>query len=377
MPEQPFHIVLERLYKDVDGRNSSPIAQSNIRSDDKCICLWTDINECDGNITLPDLSTVSKPGDVVYKQYPSTNEGMLHWTLFQFQTFGSIIDDDIVKLNGDIIENIMRTFPQISITFKGLMRTKHGIAMCGYPSFNVDDIRHQFRRGVKDIVEPHPQNICHITLIRFGNNPCANVISELIERYSSTTFSTIDVKLWKYGFGTWMQRREDVKIVKEIYTPLWILHRGLSSGPDRIIENNISHIRQMLDDGWSVEVDLRMNDGVVYIGHDEDSVNILPEQDLEILLIHPRVYIHCKNLEMCSYLSSLKIVGCKYFVHDTDDATLTSNGKIWCYPRKWCNTNCIVVLPENDEHISKNVLTKSYVYGVCSDFTPSYFMLLK
>ena len=52
------------------------------------------------------------------------------------------------------------------------------------------------------------------------------------------------------------------------------------------------------------------------------------------------------------------------FMHDQDDATLTSKGYIWVYPGKRLVPDCIVVLPDGK--------VPDYISGVCSDNVEDY-----
>ena len=71
-----------------------------------------------------------------------------------------------------------------------------------------------------------------------------------------------------------------------------------------------------------------------------------------------------KNLEALEKLQKLKT---KYFWHQEDDYTLTSNGYIWTYPGKKLSKKSICVLPE----LNKKKLPKS-ISGICSDFIEKY-----
>jgi hypothetical protein len=56
--------------------------------------------------------------------------------------------------------------------------------------------------------------------------------------------------------------------------------------------------------------------------------------------------------------------GAPFFSHDKDEAILTSNRYIWCYPGNQAGINSIVVMPER----CKMVLDYSKIAGVCSDY---------
>jgi hypothetical protein len=365
-----FFNELKTLYDSIDSKNFLPQPQSNISSNETCVCLWANVNENEHNITPPNLDCVSRSSDVVYNIVPSAKDGILHTTLFQFQTFGIDVSYDTVIKNGETVESVLRNFPRLSIEFRGVMRVKHGIVMCGYPSYNINRVRDEFRHAIKDIAEPHPQDICHMTIIRFGENVDDRIadINAFVKRHKDTAFGCLNISSWNYGYGTWMQTT--AKIIRTIHTPEWIFHRGLSMGPDKSLENSMDNLFQMINDGWSVETDLWMIDGNIYIGHDNNNLKLVSSKELKCLFDSPRVYIHCKNLEMLGWITT-QTLAAQYFFHDKDDAVLTSKNIPWCYPGKFCN-GCIIVLPEL---LPENpCLFLKTVRGVCSDFGPKHFV---
>ena len=138
-----------------------------------------------------------------------------------------------------------------------------------------------------------------------------------------------------------------------------IAHRGNLSGPDREKENTTDTIRKALEEGFDVELDVRLVDGNWFLGHDSPDYLFNPD-----LLKDQRIWTHCKNYNALSALVTEPAVNC--FWHQEDDFTLTSMGYIWAYPGKLCrgsNSMSICVMPEwDDMKIPENI------YGICSDF---------
>jgi len=133
-----------------------------------------------------------------------------------------------------------------------------------------------------------------------------------------------------------------------------IAHRGNISGPSKY-ENEPSYILEALKEGYDVEIDVWMIEDKVFLGHDN------PEHLVEFNFVkNDRFWCHCKNIEALYFLSSNHI---RSFFHDSDEATLTSDGYIWTYPGKKLTDKSICVMPEKDNwNLPKNVA------GVCSDF---------
>lgn len=137
-----------------------------------------------------------------------------------------------------------------------------------------------------------------------------------------------------------------------------IAHRGNTSGPSSA-ENEPVHIVVAISQGFDVEVDIWMNNDGIFLGHDWPQHQV-DETYLED--IQPHAWFHCKNIEALGYFAH-NMPDAKYFWHQEDDYTLTSNGYIWTYPGKTATSKSIVVLKEQAD-LSKY----EGVYAVCSDY---------
>lgn len=139
-----------------------------------------------------------------------------------------------------------------------------------------------------------------------------------------------------------------------------ISHRGNINGRFESYENEPAYIDHAIEFGYDVEIDLWMNDGVLYLGHDAIqygiTLNWLEERK-------SKLWIHCKNVDVIEYLSNKDL---HYFWHEEDTLTLTSKGYMWVYPGKQPVIGSIAVMPEiHNDDISK-------CYGVCSDYIQKY-----
>jgi hypothetical protein len=121
---------------------------------------------------------------------------------------------------------------------------------------------------------------------------------------------------------------------------IFISHRGNLEGPSPQNENKIAYIKHILDlTQFHVEVDVWCINNILYLGHDEPG-EIVPTEWFSSL----RFWFHAKNVEALQYLQRLHRV--KYFWHQEDDYTLTSNHKIWTYPGKQLVAGSVAVVPE-------------------------------
>jgi hypothetical protein len=139
---------------------------------------------------------------------------------------------------------------------------------------------------------------------------------------------------------------------------LKIAHRGNTKGPSPR-ENHPLYIEEAIYLGFDVEIDVRLIDNQLWLGHDEPQY---PTSQNFIDRYKDSLWIHCKNLEALEYFVNLK-KDYKYFWHEEDSYTLTSNGLIWTYPKKPITNKSIIVLQDNSLiHSYKNA------FGICSDY---------
>ena len=140
-----------------------------------------------------------------------------------------------------------------------------------------------------------------------------------------------------------------------------ISHRGNINGKNEERENAPDYIDEAIDKGYDVEIDVWMEDGFLYLGHDNPQYRILQhwlEERVE------KLWIHCKNFEAMRWFTL--IGGFNHFWHQEDDFTLTSKGIIWTYTGKETTPKSICVLPENSNNEVGECL------GVCSDYIENY-----
>jgi glycerophosphoryl diester phosphodiesterase len=141
-----------------------------------------------------------------------------------------------------------------------------------------------------------------------------------------------------------------------------ISHRGNLTGSNPNRENSLPYVQEALDKGFDVEIDIWLNDGVFYLGHDaiqyEVTLDWLKERKNNL-------WLHCKNIEAIEWFNSLTVVY-NYFWHQEDTVTLTSKSFIWAYPGKQPINRSIAVMPEifND--------TLNSCIGICSDYIQNY-----
>lgn len=142
-----------------------------------------------------------------------------------------------------------------------------------------------------------------------------------------------------------------------------ISHRGNTNGKFESYENEPNYIDSAINQGYDVEVDVWIIDGLLYLGHDK------PQYGVDFRWIRDRLsklWIHCKNIDAMIYLKECGY-SINYFWHQEDDVTITSLGYFWTYPGKKITKNSIAVMPEIKQFDNIDIS-----YGVCSDYIKNY-----
>jgi glycerophosphoryl diester phosphodiesterase len=143
---------------------------------------------------------------------------------------------------------------------------------------------------------------------------------------------------------------------------LLIAHRGNLTGPNPNEENKPSYIQKALDAGFSVEIDLRVKDDKLYLGHDYAQY---PVSEDFLIKNKSKFWVHCKD--NVAFTKALQLnLNC--FWHNTDDYTMTSYGYVWCYPNKLpVGKMSVTVLPEMHDTVS-TINKDNNMFAVCSDY---------
>tara|TARA_R110001606_G_C15309239_1_gene643454 strand:+ start:741 stop:1196 length:456 start_codon:yes stop_codon:yes gene_type:complete len=140
----------------------------------------------------------------------------------------------------------------------------------------------------------------------------------------------------------------------------YIAHRGNMNGPSAL-ENHPDHIREALQAGFDVEVDVWLIDGDIWFGHNE------PQYPAHITVLNNRYWLHCKNIEALRFFGGIEINEANVFWHESDDYTLTNKRFIWTNIGKDLTGRSIMVMPEVTDSTLENTLDVDCA-GICSDW---------
>lgn len=121
-----------------------------------------------------------------------------------------------------------------------------------------------------------------------------------------------------------------------------ISHRGNLEGLNPLWENNPAYIEQAMLKGFEVEIDLWVEDGECYLGHDDPQYFV----PMEWLAKYKDVFwIHCKNKEALEKMCN-SVVKFHYFWHESDRYTVTSQGFGLVLVGQFPYKNSVIVMPE-------------------------------
>lgn len=141
-----------------------------------------------------------------------------------------------------------------------------------------------------------------------------------------------------------------------------ISHRGNITGRIPESENQPEYIQDTIIIGYDVEIDVRMKEGELYLGHDYPQYKI----ELEWLLERrDSLWIHTKDFESLNLLIDK---GLRVFFHEQERQTIINNTNlIWSHDLGSISNKSIIPLLDLQSinrygHLAQNV------YGVCSDY---------
>lgn len=133
-----------------------------------------------------------------------------------------------------------------------------------------------------------------------------------------------------------------------------IAHRGNREGSRPEFENAPRYVKEALSAGYDVEIDVRYEDGMWYLGHDSPKYEI-PFDFLRL----PGLWCHAKNIRALELMLTVKKINC--FWHENDECSLTSHGWIWTFPTNNPGPKCICIYRDIKSGIHLGCA------GICTD----------
>jgi hypothetical protein len=141
-----------------------------------------------------------------------------------------------------------------------------------------------------------------------------------------------------------------------------ISHRGNLNGIDPERENNPYFIDDCISKGFDVEIDLRIKENKLFLGHDFAQYEV----DIDWLLERKKnLWIHVKEYAALNLIMPYRNE-LTFFCHEKDKFTLLSNGKIWSHDlENEMNDDCVVPLLSLKEVLEYE---HKHFYAVCTDY---------
>ena len=137
-----------------------------------------------------------------------------------------------------------------------------------------------------------------------------------------------------------------------------ISHRGNIRGIISNQENRPSYIDCAIGNGYDVEIDIRLINGQLWLGHDE------PQYKVDHTWLDKRrdcLWLHCKNIEAAKECWQYQS-----FCHTQDPFIYTSTGKIWLHDFDMqIDENTIIPLLD-DSSLDKSL--NGVPYAICTDY---------
>ena len=316
---------------------------------------------------------------IIYSVHPDHNGGILHQTLLQFISFKESIHYTNEEINKslEICKQIMKENNiYIRIVYRGLVWTKTGLALKGFP-YDIRDydkimkLRILIETKLKELKLPcdipYTNDIIHSTFLRWKNKPSQNVIELLnksLHKWDECVFGEIRISKWVIGKASWKMldyERKDIYIIDSTNN---ILHRGIRK-IDKLLENSPDTLNKRYNEQYYVECDIWYQNDNWYLGHDTPEFLIDIEDFLKIKtrIIHAKDgYTFAKLIKYCNERGYDNEI----FYHTTEDYVLTSSKNIIAYPGKYLHKNTICMMPENmNRDLSEK--EKNNIIAICSD----------
>jgi len=381
---------LEHIYEEMNERNH-PTNLYDIKydinldkSNERCYAIyglgswhlnpsWLRLNKYIHEIIPEDVGCF-------YSVHPSSTDGMLHQTLIQFISFATSNKYNHNEIKKSLVECyriIKEKGKYLQVTYRGLVWTKTGLALCGYPNTLNDyeyimNIRNEIECSLKEKCLPcnipYKNDILHSTLLRWRSPPSQEVIDKLnqtIHKWDECVFGEIRISEWKIGKASWKMLDYEREDIYSIRVPKILLHRG-NNGLDNLPENYPATVCKRNNEGYSVECDIWFQESKWYLGHDRPQYEL---QNLEVFLVGRNNLIHAKNGETFAKLLKYcreRGFNNEIFYHTNEDYVLSTRGNIIAYPGKILYEENLCMMPES---IGRNISEeeKNNIVEICSN----------
>lgn len=235
----------------------------------------------------------------------------------------------------------------LRIFFRGLCVKGDGLYLRGFPSNlyslkKLDTVRKQFLDTTED---------CDVQFLQWTREPRAemlNLLQTTLQSWDEAFFGEIAPYQWTVDKETF-------------WIPEKIAHRALTAGADHEKENNIQTIRSRCEQGLPSEIDIWVQNGEFWIGHDAPREPVTLE-----FLTSEFLWIHAKHGEAFYKLQALSNemgLGLRIFYHTQEHYALTTTGDTIILPGIADVPGFCYMMPEMD------TVVPTVAAKICSDFS--------
>ena len=159
------------------------------------------------------------PRQMVYTPRDMLHRGRLHHTFMQFLAVG---DSEFEQIDTtrliELLSPVLSSMNRFTIHYTGLIAVPTGLAMIGYPSYDINDVRSNIRNVLNQSgifwKEPYLNNIAHSTVLRLSGDDDSKKLMAFADKYQEKDLGILHVTELSLGYGTWKMKRNEVKMVK-------------------------------------------------------------------------------------------------------------------------------------------------------------------
>lgn len=143
-----------------------------------------------------------------------------------------------------------------------------------------------------------------------------------------------------------------------------ISHRGNIKSVNSKMENHPDYIDQAISYGVDVEIDLRIKNGRLFLGHDYAQYEVDDNWFLDRV---DQLWVHCKDIHSSFYLIN-NLPSMKFFCHTSDSFVLTNNNKIWLHDLSMSINDNVIIPLLSESDLEKNKKLIRLPYAICTDY---------
>lgn len=152
-------------------------------------------------------------------------------------------------------------------------------------------------------------------------------------------------------------------------SPILIAHKGNILKRDIDRENTIEYIEHALRKGYSVEIEVYLQDND-FLTLSDDPDDVIDESFLE----NPKIYVNCVNEACYEKLKNNLNIRC-FYIYDDDEAYVSNCGETVirnALGNKMVSKNRIVMFPGTYDEFKLQYKTGIVPFGICTDHPESF-----